>query len=307
MQHRGNKLWIILIHLVGVTLFPGCIYENMEGCTRETEIFITVDNSVAQLQSLSESNEHVDNTNIYIYDADLKLERIVNYSRYDIENKTLVKVVYPQGCRPTVIVWGNLNGSQGVVGTDSGGPISSGMIRLTKNNEYFIPPDRLYYGYKELRGDPVEEVSISSWVGRINITVKGIVDLSDHPNDYYFTIESTYDGYDFHGNPVEGNALIKVDAKTEIRKGEELLCHEPINMIAYPPDDQNHTIKVNVYRKSITGDQLLGSAVSDIEGHNITTHPGKNTNVLLDFNQQSGMNVHIKITPWDHVFEWTVW
>lgn len=273
----------------------------------ETVIYIRVDNSVTRLPSSYEGNEDVDNTKIYIYDADLKLERIVNYSRYDIENRTPVRVVYPQGHRPIVIAWGNLNGAQEVLGTDTGSSISSGIIRLTKKNEYFVAPDRLYYGCKELTNEPIQEVLISSWVGRINITAKGLVDLSDHPQAYYFTIESIYDGYDFYGNPVEGNALIKADAEIEIRKEEELLSHEPISMVAHPPGDQNHTIKVSVYRKTITGDQLLGSAVTDVEGHSITTRPGKNTNVLLDFNQESGMNVHIKITPWEHVFEWTEW
>lgn len=273
----------------------------------ETVIYIRVDNSVTPQPSSYEGYENVDNTNIYIYDADLKLERVVNYSRYDIENRTPVKVVYPRGHRPVVIAWGNLNGAQVVEGTDTGGSISSGRIRLTKMNDYFIAPDRLYYGGKELSDEPIQEVTISPWVGRINITAKGIVDLSDHPQDYYFTIESRYDGYDFYGNAVEGNALIRADAEIEIRKEEELLSHEPISMIAFPPGDKSHAIKVSVYRKSITGDHLLGSAVTDVEGHNITTHPGKNTNVLLDFNQGGGMNVHIKITPWEHVFEWTVW
>lgn len=303
MQRYGYRLWIIL--MVGVLW--GCIREKNGQCNSEIVIYVSVDDSALQSRSASGDNGNVDHTKIYIYGADLKLQRIVNYSRYDMDNRTRVRVDFPEGEHPTVVVWGNLNGAQEMAGTDAGEPLSAGLIQMIKRGAYFIPPDHLYYGSRELSDEHVQEVVISSWVGRINITVKGLKDLSDKPDAYYFIIESRYDGYDFYGNPLEGEALIRMEAVPEIREGEELLRHEPVNMIAYPQGDRRHTITVSVYQKSSTGDQLLGIAVTDVEGHKITTQPGKNTNVLIDFNQPVDMNVYIHITEWEEVWEWKEW
>lgn len=307
MQHRKYRLLKILIHLLGVTVLWGCIRENRDSCLIETIIYVSVENPSAPLLTASTESETVDHTKVFIYGAGLKLEKIVNLSRYDLENRTPVRMVFPAGEPPTVVVWGNLNGAQKIVEADTGTAISSGQIRMIEENGYSIPPDHLYYGNRKLTDEHIQEVVISSWVGRVNITVRGIDDLKNTPDDYYFKIESMYNGYDFYGNPVEGEALLKTEAEVVTKEGEDLLVHKPINMIAYPSGDSNHTISVSVYRISATGDQLLGTATTDVEGEKITTHPGKNTNVLIDFNKQTGMDVYVKVTSWEYIYQWTLW
>lgn len=307
MPYRKYRLLIILFHLLGTTAIGGCIREKSDNCLAETIVYVSVKDSSAQLLSSSGGGEIIDNIKIYIYGADLKLGKIVNFSRYDLENRTPVQISFPAGDYPKVIVWGNLNGAQEIVEADLGKPISSGLIKMLNQDNYSVPPDHLYYGSKELTDENIQEVVISSWVGRMNITVRGIEELRNNPNDYYFKIESIYNGYDFNGNPIAGEVSIKSKAEVVVKEGEELLAHEPINMIAYPSEDRKHTITVSVYKTSITGDQLLGTAVTDVEGHKIATHPGMNTNVLIDFNQQTGMDVHIKVTPWEYIYQWTLW
>lgn len=140
MQRYGYRLWIIL--MVGVLW--GCIREKNGQCNSEIVIYVSVDDSALQSRSASGDNGNVDHTKIYIYGADLKLQRIVNYSRYDMDNRTRVRMDFPEGEHPTVVVWGNLNGAQEMAGTDAGEPLSApqantnGSILTTPvNGKYF--------------------------------------------------------------------------------------------------------------------------------------------------------------------------
>lgn len=294
-----------------MVITSGCIFDSDDDCTCPTQALVYI--SVAEGQGQSSAtydNEKglVDSVIVFIYDKESKLHRIVKLTREEIENRTPIEITIRKGSHPQVVVWGNLEGAEEVSKIVSGQMLSSPSINMRQNGDYATPTDNLYYGYKVLTDENVQEVKISTWVGRVSITARGIENLTDSTSHYYYIIESAYAGYDFYGRPLAGNVSLKVNAHAEANQQEELLVHQPINLVAYPTTPgSRQPMKIKLYKKTPDGDVLITQVNMDNEGNKIITHPGENTNILIDFSDNANLNVYFKLTPWEQIYQWAWW
>lgn len=298
---------LLLILLMNITV--SCIRDGEKDCITKAIIYVSVADAQSRTSSFTDDDlPGVGNATVYIFDGNSQLERVVTLEREDIENRVPIEITIYNGQQPKVAVWGNLNGSQEVSEPVPGLQISSARVSMLEREGYTLPPDELYYGFKELTTENVQEVEISSWVGRIFVTVYRIENVTNNVENCYFTIESKYNSYDFFGQSQAGNALLRIEAEAGSSSQEGFLVHQPVNLIAYPViPGQRQSMTIRLYEKTSTGDVLIASADTDIEGDRIVTHPGENTNVLFDFTNQSDVEVYIKFTPWDYVHQWVVW
>lgn len=298
-----------LILLMLLTMFAsGCISDGECNCTAKTLIYICVVQGQETSSGLENEKGVVDNALILIYNQDGQLQRTVKLTREEIENKTPVKIYNYDGKHPQVVVWGNLNGSEDLSTIAPGLQISATRVSMQQKDGYSLSTDKLYYGFKELTDESRQNVEISGWTGSVYITVRGIEDAADNAGDYYFVIESKYNTYDSYGNPLEGNAVIKVAAEAEICQQEVILVHQQVNLIGYPPNsDESQSMNVKLYKKTPDGDVLIASADKDSESNSILTKPGENTNILFDFTDKKKLNVYYKLTPWEIIHQWAWW
>lgn len=299
---------LLLLTLLMV-INSGCIFDGEEDCVTKAIIYISVAEETNRSSGTSDEDATgVDNATVYIFGKDSQLERVATLTREEIENRTPIEVSVYNGRRQQVVVWGNLNNSQEVSEPTIGMQLSEGRIRMLEKEGYALPPDELYYGYRELAFEKVQEVVINKWVGRVSITAHGFKDGPDEDASYYFTLESKYNGYDFNGRPQAGNALLRIEAVTGNDQQEEYLFHQPVNLVTYPDiSGGRQSIQIKLYKSKTEGDVLIASADKDMEGNKIVTHTGENTNVLLDLSKEGDLNVYIELTPWEYVYQWAWW
>lgn len=251
---------------------------------------------------------NVDNAVVLVYDKEEQLQRIVKLSREEIENRIPVEIPIYESDHPQVVVWGNLNGSENMSDIMSGMQLSSARISMKQVSGYTVSTDNLYYGYKELTDESVQEIVITSWVGHVFITARGVENKPSNAGNYYFTVESNCNSYNFFGQPQEGKTLMKIDAEAEIYHQEVILVHQQINLVACSEiAGEKQATKVKLYKRTPVGDVLMASANTDTAGEWITTHSGENTNVLLDFTNKDDPNVYFMLTPWEYIYQWAWW
>lgn len=253
-------------------------------------------------------NMNVDNATVLIYDKDARLQRIVKLSREQIDKKTAIEIPIYKGNYPQVVVWGNLNDSEDISDITSGTRLSSARISMKQSGAYALPTDNLYYGFKQLTDEKKQEIVITSWVAHVFITARGIESDPDNAPNYYFTIESSCNSYDFYGQPQAGKALVKMDAEAVIYHQEVVLVHQPVHIVACPNiSGQQQSMDVKLYKRTPQGDVLMSSANTDAEGNYIITHTGENTNILLDFTNKETPTVYFILTPWEYIYQWSWW
>lgn len=298
---------LLLIFLMTITACHK--HDGDNDCIDKTLVYISIAERQSRSSNYSDSEtERVDNAMVYIFDGDSQLKQLVILNRQDLENKTPIEISNYNNTSPKVVVWGNMNGSQHISEPLPGLELSSARVTMIEEDGFTLSPDNLYFGYKEITAENVQEIVINSWVGRVYITVRGIDDANSNAGDYYFTIECKYNSYDFYGEPQPGNVLLRVDAELSLYRQEDLLVHQPVNLVAYPVvSGHREPIIIKLYKRTATGDVLIATADTDVDGQSIVTHPGENTNVLLDFTNQSNVQVSIVFTPWEIIHQWVMW
>lgn len=289
------------------TFVSSCIFEDLNDCLTKAVIYVSVEEGQTPASS-AEGRFNVNNAAVFFFNENLQLDSVVQLTGEDIANRKPIEVNVRNGKFPHVVVWGNVDISEEDSQWTPGLRLSDARIRMLEKDGYTLPASKFYYGMRELTAEPVQEVVVSKWVGRVSTTVRGIEDAQTNVGDYYFTLESEYNSYDFYGRPQKGHALIKVDAATSVSQQEVLLFHQPVNLVAYPDKyDGNQTIRVSLFKKTPQGDVLIVSAIKNIEGDDIVTRIGENTNVLIDLTDKGNIVVQIKITPWNYIYQWVWW
>lgn len=285
----------------------GCSSDEHGDSPSSALIYLSVEEGQAPSFDYDNEKGRVENALVLIYNPDGQLQHTVMLTREEIANKTPIKIDIEGGRYPQVVVWGNLNGSENLSAIKPGLPITSTRVSMQQEEGFALSTDILYYGYKRLTDESLQKIEISTWVGSVYITVCGIDQKQNDNESYYFTIESEYNSYDFYGNPQQGKAVLKVDARTEIYQSEPVLVHPAVNLIGYPThSDPNQSMTVKLYKRNPEGDELMAAADKDNAGNSIVAHAGENTNILLDFIDNK-LTVYYKLTPWENIHQWAWW
>lgn len=308
-RNRVKLLHRLLLLTTLMIIVSGCIRD--EDCYDPSKalLYISVEEgSNSTSDFYDKGNSSVDNAIVLIYDDDGQLQRIIRLFRKDIEKSTPIEIPIDAGKHPQVVVWGNLNGAEELTDISSGLALSSARISMQQENGYTVSTDNLYYGYKKLTDEKVQKVVISTWVGHVYITARGIENMPDKDESYYFTIESNCNSYDFYGQPQAGKVLLKIEAQAEILHQEVVLVHQPVNLIACPDiSGEKQSMCVKLYKRTSAGDVMIASTDMNVEGDRIITRSGENTNVLLDLADKGKLNVYFILTPWEYIYQWSWW
>lgn len=293
--------------ILAASLFAGCIREDRSDCIRETAIHITV-----QPEEIGGKLTPVEGATVYLFDRNRRYTGQVSVSREEIENHTPVIIPVPPFCGDWVVIWGNVTDREILRDLTEGASMEDVILDLRKDNEgYAKYPDKLFYGISQLSGNSTEEVLISPKTARVNITVKGLPTEAG-ANDYYFTLDSHYDGYNFTGEPHQEKVRIKLEG--EFNDEHDLATTGSYDIIHYPPVNtggygktEQHSV-IGLWKASPKdNDVLLASADRDTTGRFIIPQAGKTMNILIYFKGNGEIEIVVVITKWNEVYQWNEW
>lgn len=285
---------ILLLHVCCVS----CIKEDPSKCDPTTLLYIVVEVVDGEIPAL-------EGATLFLFNSDRTYRTSISVSAEDIAGNVPISIPDDKRNLPWAVVWGNLDDREQVSVPVQESTIESMFVSMKKDADgYAIPSSDLFFGIKQLSGTDVEYIISSPKPGRIFITVKGLTEIQD-AEQYYFTVESPYGGYDFAGLPISSG-------KTEwkllgIFEGNDLVTSEAHNMVHFPSATES-VATVNLYKNAITtSDQLLASIDKDINGKPIVLPSGLTTNVLIDFAGNGELKVSVVITDWGEIHQWSEW
>ena len=286
-------------------MFAGCVGENLNDCALETEVFITV-----LPDEYRGKFTPAEGATVFLFDQHRRFLTQVAVSKEQIEYRLPVRLPLPPSARPWAAVWGNLGDREQILNLAEGASPEEVIVRVRRDAEgNRMSPDDLFYSMKQLSGVPSEEIVISPKTARINIRVKGLPAQAD-ANDYYFTTQTHYDGYDFAGTPQAGTTGSKFPGILDEK--HDLITPRPYNLIHYPAEGtmqgKGEQAVVGLWKKSGSGaGNLLASVTHDTNGRPLAPQAGKTTNILIHFRSTGEISIELVITGWNEVYQWDEW
>lgn len=300
----------ILAVFIILTFIHGCVKEDIDECADEALLYITVVDLLSGLDITDE--EEVGDVDLFIFDP------VENYiDRVTVPKEKLlagepIPIKHTDTKGIWVSAWGNLKDGQIVPLMADGRLLSAETIMLKTGEDGFaLCPDDLFFGVKQINLEHTtravtiirEELPISRKNARMHITVLGLPDVA-FDDDYYFTVQGGYNGYNFRGDPMAGDFEVRQTGGFNLKR--EFATADVFNMIHCVEGDNNVT--VNLYRKE--GDtraaSLVASVTEDTAGVCIAPLAGETTNVLIDL-RGANVSVSIEQTPWNEVYNWVSW
>lgn len=155
-------------------------------------------------------------------------------------------------------------------------------------------------------------VRISQKSARLHITVRGLP-AEDSDDDYYFSLCRQNDGYTFGGVPVDDDAR-DITESGVFDDLHDFVSPQPYNLVpSIDPEGigSHDCATIHLFRRGASraeGDIDLSGAVSqDSDGNYIALRSGETTNVYIEFLPGGGIEVKTAVTPWDKVYQWSIW
>ena len=286
-------------------LLTGCIREDRSACATETDLYIKV-----QPAEFYGGSSPVEEATVYLFDRNKRFISQVGVSREQIDNNVPVRISISPSDSPWAVVWGNIKEKEQVSGLGLYTQMDEVLVMVEKDAEgYDMSPDNLFYGIKQISGSKTQEVIIAVKVGRVELTVKGLP-RDATAEEYYFTVDAGYGGYDFEGSPRARATEMKIQGVFNVN--HDLLTQQPFNMVHYPKGDtdlngDNTGVVVNLWKVDSGNPTLLASVDKDASGKPIKPEAGKKTNVLIYFHGDGSIGVAVVITGWDEIYQWNEW
>jgi hypothetical protein len=278
---------------------------------------------------------------IMVFDADKKLTATIRIPKSDLGKERVIPL--PEGLEKgdvvSIAAWGNIMANMFMLPYNMGDNMSKPFIALAPDLEtpgHMLSPGDVFYGAREFtvgesdseydevivdgeRIKIVHHFEIRPLNAQMAITVRGLPDAAES-QDYYFRLKNQSSGYTLGGAPFPNPTAPAEIHKTGVfNSNNELVSEEPYPLI--PSVDPNNTTTPNpmmvelMQPSGIDDDHdlsLVGEVTKDINDVPITLHSNRTTNVLieLDLDEQTGdteVTVRVRITPWNEVYQWSVW
>lgn len=287
-------------------LLAGCIDEDLPACPTPHEIHIRVASSVSGCSD-ELPDTAVDTATLFLFDDKGLLRELKGISRDALVRDEPVELQYCGTCRPRAVVWGNLATCPVTLPVPGETLFGDFRIGMRTSGEYASVPDNLYYGLRDLTADRVQYILISPAMGRLTVTARGLG--FEEVERYFFLLETQIDGYDFLRTPLPGKRTIRLDAARRASTGD-LTSGDAIPLFAYPKvHDGIEPIHIALYRLREDGAHLVGRTDFDDKLHEIVPQAGRCVNVMMDFRAAggAGIDIDIRITPWEVVELWENW
>lgn len=295
--------YIVFLSLVTILQFclSGCISDDDRVCPKDMYVRLkAIDISGKDMTD----NVEVTNTIIYVYNRQGQFLRSIPVSNEDIKKRRYVNIgqAEPQGFQ--LVVWANNTDKQKLI---KGQTIEKTALLLKEDIDgYMCSPDDLHYGFRKTSGGTLkEDISISRKNSRVNIKVKGLP-KDAASGDYFFTIRQISNGYDFKGNPLAGPSDIKQAGV--FNDSGEFVTGVPINVIHYPQSlNISHAGLIILLFEKKSPKTPIASAITDSNGNIIIPKSGETLNILIEIKPGGTINIHVIITPWDELYDWSSW
>lgn len=279
----------------------GCISDDDRVCSKDMYVRLkAVDISGKDITD----DVEVTNTIIYVYNWQGQFLRSIPVSNEAIRKRGYVNIgqVEPLGFQ--FVVWANNTDKQKLI---KGQTIENTVLLLKEDVDgYMCSPDDLYYGFRKTSGATLkEDISISRKNSRVNIKVKGLP-KDAASGDYFFTVRQISNGYDFKGNPLPSPSDIKQAGV--FNDSGEFVTDIPINVIHYPQSlNTSHTGLIILLFEKKSPKTPIASAITDNNGKIIIPKSGETLNILIEIKPGGTINIHVVITPWNELYDWSNW
>lgn len=289
-----------------IPLLTGCVREDRSACAKETHLYV----KVQPAEFYGGSSVPVEEATVYLFDRNERFISQLDVTREQIENSIPVRITVSPSDNPWAVVWGNAKGNGQVSGLEPSARMDEVLLTQGKDAEgYDTAPGNLFYGIRQISGKETEEVTITLKIGRAGITVRGL-DRDTTAEDYYFTVDTGYGGYDFAGSPKARATEMKIQGVFDAK--HDLVTRQPFNMVHYPAEGTNRGgdtagAVINLWKVNGGNPELLASASEDASGRPIIPEAGKKINVLMYFRDDGSMEVAVAITDWDEIYQWNEW
>lgn len=294
----------MLLAASAVCLLSGCIREKLPACTTRHEIYIRVAPAeIGGAEDLSAAG--VDTATLFVFDDRNVLREMTGIDGDALAGDAPVEIRYCGTCHPKAVVWGNLETSAASVPVVGQTHLEDLRLTMRTDGEYAAVPDNLYYGSRELTDDRVQYILIRPAMGRLAITVRGLVPQAGER--YFFLVETQIGGYDFRRTPLPECRVLRLDAARRGTSGD-LTSGEAVPLFVYPEEhDGIEPLHVSLYRLRSDGAHLVGQTDIDDKALEIVPRAGQCVNVMMDFRGTGGVDIAIRVTDWDVVEQWEDW
>ncbi|MCD8044714.1 MAG: FimB/Mfa2 family fimbrial subunit [Tannerellaceae bacterium] len=299
--------YFVLI-LTTLTSIQSCIKEDFSDCIVNEDFMLYVKvTDILNGQDITESGV-LENACLYIFDQNEYLLKIICLSASQIAGREPVVLNKNEAETIFISAWGNLSDNISINGTEESGRLQDFVLSLLPDKEnlnYDSSPGDLFFGTKKivLKGNSnhSDEIILTQKNAKLHITVRGLENPEDN---YYFKIVNPHNGYNFAGFPTSKTSQLKdsgvFNSNSDYVSGQpHLLIH---SVPGIPGDDDN--IWVYIYREQAGQDIEIAYTNKDNSGNYIQLISGQTTNVLIELKTNGLLNVFIKTTPWDKIYQW---
>ncbi len=310
IQHQTHKLWQIL-PLFGF-LLNSCIFKGGDCSPEMKDRFIVLqimDKAIGK--DITETGE-AGNAQLYLFSPEGEYAGQFSASSDQIKNHTPILLPAGKLDKYYVTAWTNMGTSQHFHFPSEDSQIEEQAVSLIKGeDEYHQNPDNLFFGYTNLSAteeDSPEKIILVRKNARMRITVRGL-DTNIPEDCYYLTIQIPNNGYNFSGKPSKGDATLRETGRFE--DNGDFSTQETFNLIHTDEEDTSSVggVTVCLYEKSpgYSTERLLVSTTQDSNGQSLSLPSGQTVNLLIDLSKETNISVYTQITPWDEIYQWTIW
>lgn len=181
-------------------------------------------------------------------------------------------------------------------------------------------------------GTRVHEVRISQKNARVAVTARGLP-AGASADDFFFSLCEQNDCYSFDGTPMMVGHMTKIREEGAFMPNGDFVSLTPFFIIpSIDPTDVGGCVSgVCVYqtrqaaanavegqtrRTRAEGDtkgdidgegnvNFSGKATEDVDGNHLAFYAGQTTNVLFEFASDGQVEIHVAITAWNEVYQWS--
>lgn len=302
MKQLNPLLFLLPILLHGCIWGNGC--EPGCDCEKRAELYIDVQASADP----GSTADDINSATAYFFSPTGRLDSIINLNVNEVivEGRPII-VNYGENEPPIVVIWSNLNGTEQTSSFVVGSDITDMRLSMGVDAGYALSVGNLYYGIRTMNTDPIQRLPILPQSGRLSITTRGLTNISSIWQDLYYTVETAYSGYNAYANPQREDATLRSGGVISGSRSD-FVTSQPLVLTLYPPQfDDDEAIRVRLHQTTATGETVLAEVNMDVEGNLIVPHAGRNTNVLIELDQQGDMVIYVRITNWDVIEQWVDW
>lgn len=284
-----------LLSIALLSTLSSCIKEGIESCDTSYSLIVKAYDNEGK--EVSDS----DNMPVLLYLFD---EQRLFLKEIETRTNTNVQIEAPNKERVTVIAWGNLHGvRQSKPVLRYGDQMENYRVELNRVGDQptiYQSPDALFYGGIALDDQQFSgETTLPLYhaTGGLTIRVIGVGEnIAIDEEAFSITVGKTYNAFGFDGHPA-GDKVASYQPEGAFIDSEGKAKEYFVPIFRLVPDDE---ITIDLYHQN---ERIYN--INSYHDAPLSILKGLVTNVLIVI-ENSGINVHIALSPWGQYHVWKV-